>query len=554
MQPRSTADRVPLDELPAVGVKESLYPETLLGLPDGEPEIKVFRRVAVVLVLGVLGFVGYHVVQASELTLVVGVDALVLSAIGLAYLLRDRIGAETASAVLLGAGLFHVGFVGWIHGGLVAPSMAFIAFPPWLAMFLLRMRWALVMAFATVAVVLVLAAAEAVGWLQAPAGLTGPAQALRFAYPLAAVVSGTAIGWIQERARGTARRDLERATRRARAMLDALPDTFVLLTPLGEIREARVPAGSALSGLSRLVNHPITVMLDPREAERFQAALADVARSARSSTVEMRMMLAGDVIDIEAHVSAHPEGDLVALLRDITLQKRSRRVKDEFVSTVSHELRTPLTSIHGSLALLRNRAAGELGDSAKGIVELAWRYSDRLRRLIDDLLDVQKMEFGQLDLRMGEFELDELLARAVASDRLYAEQYGIGLALELDAAGCRVRVDDDRFHQVVSNLLSNAIKYSPEGEQVRIRSTCLDDGVRVSIIDRGPGIPDDFRARVFETFAQADSSKTRMVGGTGLGLSICRRLVTAFGGRIGFNTAPDEGTTFWFDLPTIRAR
>ena len=185
------------------------------------------------------------------------------------------------------------------------------------------------------------------------------------------------------------------------------------------------------------------------------------------------------------------------------------------------------------------------------MVELAWRNSDRLRRLIDDLLDVQKMESGRLDLRMGQFAVDGLLSAAVESNQLYAAQYGVELEYRPMVSDVTVTVDDDRFHQVVSNLLSNAIKYSPDEGRVVVQATVHDANVRISVQDNGRGIPDDFKPRVFETFAQADSSETRQAGGTGLGLSICKRLVTAFGGTIGFESFVGKGTTFWVDLPIV---
>jgi signal transduction histidine kinase len=545
------SDLIALSELPTLSMKESLYPETLVGTVDPKRVDAIFARYALFSALCVLGFTAYHLVVGQYLAIGSIVNAVVIATIGSAYFGRDVWGAVSARSLMVSAWFVHVGVAMLAHGGLSSPAVVLVPFIPWVASHLLSQRATLIVATVALSLLTVVFGAQLTGRIPDAMEVSEAAFFLRYLYILVAVTGGTLVAVLNVRRRRDSESGLERATERASAMLNALPDTFILLSPTGEILEARVPPDSALVGLGRLINHRIHVMLDPREASRFQSALESVSASRQPETVELQMLLAGATFDIEARVSAHPEGNLVALLRDISLQKRSRRMKDEFVSTVSHELRTPLTSIHGSLALLRNRALGDLSGEAAGVVELAWRNSDRLRRLIDDLLDVQKMESGRLDLRLGQFGVDSLLSAAVQSNQLYAVQYGVELQYQAMTTDVAVRVDDDRFHQVISNLLSNAIKYSPDEGRVVVNAVVRDGQVRISVQDNGRGIPDDFKSRVFETFAQADSSETRLAGGTGLGLSICKRLVTAFGGTIGFESFVGKGTTFWVDLPIV---
>ncbi len=229
--------------------------------------------------------------------------------------------------------------------------------------------------------------------------------------------------------------------------------------------------------------------------------------------------------------------------------EEQERLKNEFISTVSHELRTPLTSIRGSLGLLEGGIMGELPSQAVGMVRIARANTERLIRLINDILDLDKMEAGKLDVRLEPAELAPLLAHAVDAQRGHADESGVHLELALDAPGARARVDADRLEQVLANLLSNAIKFSPRGECVTLRLVRHAGRLRVAVEDRGPGVPDAFRSRIFQKFAQADGSDTRGRGGTGLGLSIARALVERLGGTLDFCPGHERGTTFWFELP-----
>lgn len=238
---------------------------------------------------------------------------------------------------------------------------------------------------------------------------------------------------------------------------------------------------------------------------------------------------------------------------DLTEHKRIEQMKDEFVSTVSHELRTPLTSISGALGLVTGGALGDIPLPMQQMLEIAHRNSLRLGYLINDLLDMEKIAAGKMSFDMREHSLSRLLEEALASNQAFATHLGVNCVLR-NAIDVNVWVDGLRLQQVLSNFLSNAIKYTPEGGEVTLHCRLCDDGyVRINITDQGPGIPQGFQARVFEKFAQADASDSRQKGGTGLGLAITKEFIERMGGRIGFDTAEGQGTTFWCELPVLEA-
>ncbi|HEY9420409.1 MAG TPA: ATP-binding protein, partial [Thermoanaerobaculia bacterium] len=251
--------------------------------------------------------------------------------------------------------------------------------------------------------------------------------------------------------------------------------------------------------------------------------------------------------------SVNEERQLIyAVARDIQDRKRVEQMKNDFVSVVSHELRTPLTSIRGSLGLIAGGVAGELPEKAQTLVEIAAKNCERLVRLINDILDVEKIEAGTMGFRFAAQELMPLVEQAVEINRAFAEELGVELRIVESADGARVWADADRVLQVMTNLLSNAAKFSPRGGSVEIAAVRAEAGnLRVSVTDHGAGIPPEFQPRIFERFAQADSSSTRQKGGTGLGLSISKAIVERHGGRIGFESEPGVATTFTFELPEL---
>jgi signal transduction histidine kinase len=240
---------------------------------------------------------------------------------------------------------------------------------------------------------------------------------------------------------------------------------------------------------------------------------------------------------------------LLRALRYAVERKRLERLKDEFVSTVSHELRTPLTSISGSLGLLMGNAAGKLPDAAVHLLAIAHTNSQRLVRLVNDILDIEKMESGQTVFKFGRIEIRPLIELAIEANRGVAEASGVRIRLEDAGVVCDVRADPDRLAQVVTNLFSNAIKFSPADNEVVVAIENGTDVVRISVRDHGPGISADFKPHVFERFAQADATNARQKGGTGLGLSIVKQIVDRLSGEVGFADAPGGGTIFHVELP-----
>ena len=241
--------------------------------------------------------------------------------------------------------------------------------------------------------------------------------------------------------------------------------------------------------------------------------------------------------------------DKSAQVAMIAADKEKRRLKDEFVATVSHELRTPLTSIAGALGLLIGNAAGKLPEAAARLFTITYTNSQRLVRLLNDILDIEKMESGKAIFEFKRIEVRSLVEQTIEANRGFAEGCNVRIRLDAAAAAFDVRADADRLVQAITNLLSNAIKFSPPGEEVVVAVETRGDTVRISVRDHGHGVPDEFKPHIFEKFAQADGTDARRKGGTGLGLSIVKQIVDRLDGAVGFEEAPGGGAIFHVDLP-----
>ena len=241
----------------------------------------------------------------------------------------------------------------------------------------------------------------------------------------------------------------------------------------------------------------------------------------------------------------------VITFRDVTERREVDRMKDEFVSVVSHELRTPLTAIRGSLGLLAAGKAGEVPERGQRMLDIAVQNTDRLIRLINDILDLERIESGKVAMEQRPVNAAELAHNAAEVMLPMAERAGVGLFVEAEAV--RLLADADRILQVLTNLISNAVKFSPPGGSVEVRVRPAEGEARFRVADQGRGIPEDRLESIFERFQQVDSSDSRQKGGTGLGLAICRTIVTQHGGRIWAESAPGEGSTFHFTIPLAGA-
>jgi PAS domain S-box-containing protein len=237
----------------------------------------------------------------------------------------------------------------------------------------------------------------------------------------------------------------------------------------------------------------------------------------------------------------------VVTFRDVAERREVERMKDEFVSIVSHELRTPLTSIRGSLGLLAAGKLGEVPEKGRRMLEIAVQNTDRLVRLINDILDIERIESGRVTMELRTVDAAELVHQAVEVMNPMAEKAGVRLFAWADRQP--MDADPDRILQVLTNLISNAVKFSPPGAEVSVTVERRGAELLFIVRDQGRGIPADRLEAVFERFQQVDSSDAREKGGTGLGLAICRSIVQQHGGRIWAESTPGAGSTFTFTLP-----
>ncbi|WP_119154980.1 ATP-binding protein [Caldimonas tepidiphila] len=338
---------------------------------------------------------------------------------------------------------------------------------------------------------------------------------------------------------------LQGLARRHQAINDNVVDAVLTVDAAGVIHEANPAAARLLAGGAPLRGQPLEPLLGRPLAEAVQARELELPRAD------------GSRFPAELRASAWQEEDgstyTTLVLADVSERRRIERMKDEFLATVSHELRTPLTSVLGALGLIAGGAAGELPAAAQELAEVAQRNGERLGRLIDDVLDLTKLEANRLGFVLRPQPLRPLLEEALAAQQGQARQAGVTLSLQVQpqAAAARAKVDADRFAQVLANLLSNAIKHSPCGAVVELGLAAdpARDALRLTVRDRGPGIPAEFRARLFERFSQADASDRRGRGGTGLGLYITRAFVERMGGRIEVESEPGRGAAFHVQLP-----
>ena len=290
-----------------------------------------------------------------------------------------------------------------------------------------------------------------------------------------------------------------------------------------------------------------------REMEQHQAMIAELSVDGNRSNGEMRVLriIASQFSDESNNVAG-----TVYVFDDITHEHEVEQMKSEFVSLVSHELRTPLTSIIGFISLILDGKTGKINQKQYESLSRAHRQSKRLAALINDLLDVSRIEAGRIEMKREQVEIDQVAERRIEELRPQADEKAITLLLDTNPNLPLLIADADRVGQVFINLIGNAIKFTPDGGKVTVRISespnngSPADGFHVEIIDTGPGIPPDEREKVFDKFQQLASTRTQQQGGTGLGLSIASGIVEVHGGKLWVDTGDNgQGCNFQFFIP-----
>jgi PAS domain S-box-containing protein len=241
------------------------------------------------------------------------------------------------------------------------------------------------------------------------------------------------------------------------------------------------------------------------------------------------------------------------IVRDISERKNVEQARSGFISSVSHELRTPLTSIVGALGILKEEEIGLNAAETSELLDIAYLNSQRLHALINDILDIEKLDAGMMPFVGETLPVQNLIQEACRLNGPFARKLDIVLEIQVPDEPAHICVDRARCGQVLTNLISNACKFSPAGATVTIAAEvkASDGFVRISVRDQGPGVADEFRTRIFQRFAQGPSERKSKNDGTGLGLSLSKSMVEKMGGRIGYDSVAGHGATFFIDFPAV---
>ncbi|GER23320.1 hypothetical protein NCCP1664_18160 [Zafaria cholistanensis] len=354
---------------------------------------------------------------------------------------------------------------------------------------------------------------------------------------------------------------VQRSQERARRILESAGEAYVQFSAEGLVTEWNVQAERTFGWTrAEAMGQPLaSLVMRPAERESLERLLglphgSDEAGNPAEHFEQPMLHRSGH--EFPAEVTAWTTDDgakrvFSCTIRDISERHAAERVKDEFVSVVGHELRTPLTSIHGALGLLRAGLLGELNPRGKQMVDIAAHNTDRLVRLINDILDIERLNSGKVALELQACDVAALAGRSLEVMRSMADAAGVRLTL--DARPAVHWVDPDRIEQTMTNLLSNAVKFSPAGAEVRLVVRSDAGGLTIQVRDQGRGIPVSDLERIFDRFQQVDGSDAREKGGTGLGLAICRTIAEQHGGRIWAESSPGGGACLTMTLPAACA-
>jgi PAS domain S-box-containing protein len=309
------------------------------------------------------------------------------------------------------------------------------------------------------------------------------------------------------------------------------------------------PAAEAITGLParNVIHRPAALAIPGWQTIGLRIPVGSTPGTGTRRPETVPVELDGRELWLSIAGVSYPGGTVYAF-RDLTEEHRIERLKSDFVSTISHELRTPLAAIYGAALTLRRNDILLGADQRDGLLDVIASESDRLARIVHDVLYASRIETGSLDVTIESADADQL-ARAIVEAARTHKPAGIDIKLVAAKRLPRVAADPDKVSQVLSNLLENAVKYSPDGGEVELRLEPVGRSMRFSVRDEGIGIPRGEQERIFEKFYRLDPDLTRGVGGTGLGLYICREVIRRMGGRIWVQSGEGTGSTFLFELP-----
>jgi PAS domain S-box-containing protein len=346
---------------------------------------------------------------------------------------------------------------------------------------------------------------------------------------------------------------LKASERHYRRIFENASDLIVSMTLDGAIIYANPSWYTSLEFESRDVQlfnfFDIIVPDDRAEAERAFKLIQEGAPYEQFETTLLAR--SGRLIEVEGNLSRDYYEDLrlvMAIFRNVSARKEMERRVSEFYSNVSHELRTPLTSIRASLGLIEGGLAGDISSKGSELVHIARIESDRMIRMINDILDIKKVESGKLELKRCRLKASDVVQETVRNVQGMADEFGISMNVDMGTAK-NIEGDLDRLVQVLMNLVSNAVKFSPNGGAIAIKVEESGGLARFSVEDKGPGIASEDVGKLFEMFQQLSMPLSPKRQGSGLGLAISKSLVELHGGRIGVNTKLGEGSSFWFEIP-----
>lgn len=347
--------------------------------------------------------------------------------------------------------------------------------------------------------------------------------------------------------------NIDRQARHTQAILDGAFDGIITLNDQGIITSFN-HAAEVIFGYSaeQIIGNNLLRLTSKQDRAEEQSALQspkDIVGvgqeliGLRKSGKAFEMELALSLIDNDG------EAAYVGVIRDISDRKHTDKLKNEFIATVSHELRTPLTSISASLAIIESGSLGQLPEKINNLIQIAKQNSLRLQNLINDLLDMDKLLSNKIDFEYKKFDAVALAQNTITANQYIADKHHVKFQIISAENNCHILADEMRTQQVLAHLLSNAAKFSNPHSIVDISIASNNKFIKISVTDHGSGIPPEFKANIFSSFTQADSSSTRQKDGSGIGLTISKELIEKMGGKIGFTSSLGQGSCFYFELP-----